>query len=1143
MNKPTQILDLEDKYKITISQKNKKYSILEYKNQNTFEINENLEIIGLNLSYNEILDFSPFNNLNFLRFLNLQGNNITDISFLENLVHLTHLSLGFNSISECLVLKRFINLTSLNLSSNSISDFSSLKELVNLTSLDIEGNEISDLSFLEKLTQISDLDLSNSPNITSYKILQKLSLLTSINLSNNFISDYSFVKSFKKLVSLNLSNNEISDLSFLKNSKELTFLNLSNNNISDITILKNLPITNLILGNNNISDISGFTALSRITTLDLHRNKINDITALKDLTSLINLNLNHNNISKINDLENLVNLKYLFLSENPISEISILKNLKGINSLDLSNTIISDIKVLENLIHIKKLSLSDNQISDITPLKKLKKITSLTLWSNQIRDIRPLKYLSELLYLDLSNNQIEDINPIENLTKLVNLYLDGNKISDIAVLQNHRKLKLLVLEKNNISDFRPLENQIRSNEIVLDSEKQFDIEDGLFISNNHSTIPPFEVLEQGNETVLQYFEDARQYGLKALNECKLIFVGDGGLGKTSLMKKIVGLPFTTEVTTHGINKKSWNEVINKNNEKIKVNLWDFGGQHIQHSLHQFFLTEKVIYILLLDPRNDTNVMYWLDQIDKLGKDSEVLIVYNYKDPKDKDSHNNKNFFELRKTYPKLRTPFLLSCKDDYGFDDFKTELTKTILNQKDLLVQYPLNWFKIKNELEKDVTISKNYIAYNEYDLICKNNKYTNEINKKNLLKQLDKIGSIVFFDKPILNDLQVLNPDWITTGAYSVITSEITRSKKGHLNYSNLKEIFKDEKSLFANERIKLKYKEKDFQFILALMTDYDLCVTNPFEKNEYLVPCAFEGEKPLEFDKYKNGSRRYRFQFESSFEMLIMYRFMARNISNCVKNGYWQSGIVIKDQHSETFALVETNQHSKIIDFWIKGDNIRGLWEVLRRDIKDINSKYSLEYREEVLYISKENKKQVFLSYDEMIDSLKNGVSTIDYHPTYRIRNINVLNVIDNFEDSQKILNAMNKEGQIFNFKGDFISNGNTQIGGKNNTQNSYINNYSNNSQIQELKDILEDFEDVSKDNKEWQENFCNALKELYRLEQANDEIDERKSISKLQKFFTKAKEVKDWVAIGLLPAEIATKGAKMMELGEQLFSFITK
>ena len=37
--------------------------------------------------------------------------------------------------------------------------------------------------------------------------------------------------------------------------------------------------------------------------------------------------------------------------------------------------------------------------------------------------------------------------------------------------------------------------------------------------------------------------------------------------------------------------------------------------------------------------------------------------------------------------------------------------------------------------------------------------------------------------------------------------------------------------------------------------------------------------------------------------------------------------------------------------------------------------------------------------------------------------------------------------------------------------------------NQKIEELKDLLEDFEDVSKANKEWQDNFTNALLEIKR------------------------------------------------------------
>ncbi|PTS96034.1 hypothetical protein DBR27_16615, partial [Flavobacterium sp. HMWF030] len=329
----------------------------------------------------------------------------------------------------------------------------------------------------------------------------------------------------------------------------------------------------------------------------------------------------------------------LSLRENQITDISFIKNFNKLAALNLDSNKISDITVLKYLKELNYLRLSTNQILDLTALEKLDSLKYLNVRNNNISNITPIKNLKLLENLYLWNNNIEDIEDLQNLKLLRDLDLGRNRISNIDVLTNLQNLSNLDIGQTNIFDLRPLKSIISKDiEIINQMDDFYEQRKGLFIYENHYTIPPIEVINQGNETILQYFEDADKYGLKTLNECKLIFVGDGGLGKTSLMKKIVGLPFSKEVTTHGINKKSWDEILNLNGEKIKVNLWDFGGQHIQHSLHQFFLSEKVIYILLLDPRNDTSAMYWLEQIDKLGKDSEVLIVYNWKDPKDRDSH-------------------------------------------------------------------------------------------------------------------------------------------------------------------------------------------------------------------------------------------------------------------------------------------------------------------------------------------------------------------------------------------------------------------------------------------------------------------------------------------------------------------------
>jgi internalin A len=60
-------------------------------------------------------------------------------------------------------------------------------------------------------------------------------------------------------------------------------------------------------------------------------------------------------------------------------------------------------------------------------------------------------------------------------------------------------------------------------------------------------------------------------------------------------------------------------------------VWDFAGQEITHATHQFFLTERSVYLLVLDARSDTqdwDAEYWLRLISAFGKDSFVINAPN-----------------------------------------------------------------------------------------------------------------------------------------------------------------------------------------------------------------------------------------------------------------------------------------------------------------------------------------------------------------------------------------------------------------------------------------------------------------------------------------------------------------------------------
>ena len=716
---------------------------------------------------------------------------------------------------------------------------------------------------------------------------------------------------------------------------------------------------------------------------------------------------------------------YLTCIPAVISRLAHLK-LLAIGGGSKHNWGITEISILENLVNLEILQLCSNQIRSLKGLEKLHSLVQLDLYSNNLTSVAELENLNNLIFLDIShnkithlndvwtlhkmkvllaqNNEISNINGIENLKYLETLDINKNKLEVIKGLEHLKYLKYINLSDNNINSLKSFLPIIKRGLRVLWNKPINLLDSGIILSSNPIEVPTISIIKQGNEAIINYFEEVERKGSKALNECKLIFIGDGGAGKTSLMRHLVYDEFDQkEITTHGINKIAWHEIKNETNEIIRINLWDFGGQHIQHSLHQFFFTERVIYVLVLNPRNDEKSAYWLEQVRKLGDGSKVLLVYNWKQIEDKAASFLGNFYELRKKYPEIIGPYLISCKEKGSESEFKKDLINIIKSHEELNDLYPITWYNIKKTVEDKVTVGENYVDYKQYKRWCDENDYKDESKQKSLLSTLNRIGSIVFFDRQVLDRLPVFNPEWITTGAYAILTAEITNTKNGKITYQDLKKIFQEPKEIFSDKAVQIKYDEEQYGFIIQLMLQYDLCQENPHKIKQYLIPSSFKGKPETDHSLHKQNAQVYRVQFDAPFEMLIIQRLIARKIIDAVNEDYWQSGIFIKDPLSDTFALIETNLHSNRIDFWIKGQNVRGQWESIRRDLHEVLSMYKkIDYKEEVKYTSQN--KEVFLPYQEMLVTYHKGIFNIPYHPTYDISNIDVLEVLDMFEDASK-------------------------------------------------------------------------------------------------------------------------------------------
>ena len=239
--------------------------------------------------------------------------------------------------------------------------------------------------------------------------------------------------------------------------------------------------------------------------------------------------------------------------------------------------------------------------------------------------------LTNLKSLDLRSNSLSAIpDSITRLTNLQSLDLRNNSLSaipdSITTLTN---LQILNLSANSLS---AIPNSITRLQKLT----------RLNLYGNPITEPPLEVANEGIEAIRQYFKQIETEGVDYLYEAKLLIVGEGGAGKTSLANKIINPDYELceEDSTKGIEVLHWSFDRTDGNQ-FNVNIWDFGGQEIYHSTHQYFLTKRSLYLLVADTRKeDTDFYYWLNVIELLSDNSPILIIKNEKQDRQREINVN-----------------------------------------------------------------------------------------------------------------------------------------------------------------------------------------------------------------------------------------------------------------------------------------------------------------------------------------------------------------------------------------------------------------------------------------------------------------------------------------------------------------------
>jgi internalin A len=660
--------------------------------------------------------------------------------------------------------------------------------------------------------------------------------------------------------------------------------------------------------------------------------------ACNDEDDVIALNLSGRDFKneQIQVLLGIPELEALNLSESKLTEMAIPKSLSKLQFLDFSDSELTELNFEGGLPNLKKLDISGCKLEKLELPAGFEALDTIEAQNNQLLEFKLDGNSPNLRIVDLSGNKIFLLSLPSDLPVLELLYLhNGNNVINISFLEGAPAIQTLNLHGNNVEDISPLQHLLNS--VQFKWEKSGD---GVLLEGCPLSLPPQEIVAQGNKSIINFFKEREAQGTDTLYEAKLLIVGEGESGKTSLCRRLFfpdePLP-KKEESTKGIDIHHF-KFPTKNGKDFRINVWDFGGQQIYHATHQFFLTKGSLYVLLDDTRknhtsvHDEDFKYWLEVVDLLSNHSPLLIFQNEKSGRTKQ-------IDLRG----IQAVFG-NVKDLYGGDLLKAP-KKSVKKIKEAIFFHiqqlphvgeslPKKWIEIRSRVEE---LAKNqpFISKEKYLEIYKEHlKEEYDYERAMLLSRyLHDLGVFLHFqDDDLLERTVILENTWATEAVFKILDDEVVKKKFGRFTNEDCKRIWGD--SVYVDKHPELR----------TLMEKFELCYLLPDSKpRTWLAPQMLPPSKPIELEDWgKAGDLIIRYKYDFLPKGLVnrlmvrQHRFVRRPKLS------WQNGVLFEKDGSECLVQITHKRGNEIV-LRSRGIIQKELLSSIANDLDVLNESYA--------------------------------------------------------------------------------------------------------------------------------------------------------------------------------------------------------
>lgn len=607
------------------------------------------------------------------------------------------------------------------------------------------------------------------------------------------------------------------------------------------------------------------------------------------------------------DLGQLTGMQKLDLSGNVrLSQVEGLERLHRLYKLDLSDTFLGFQLDLNGNPALERLYIRNSKISRILLSRPLPRLHILIADGTLIDDAQFLSCMPALEALSLDNTPLTNLDSIIFSSNLNFLYLSTTKIHRIpAGIQNLKKLLSLGLNDltlKELPDWLPdWLSEHGSAELFLNGTTVEGLDTSIFSR-------PWPIVRQW------LIERKNTEDGKPLNELKVVFLGDGGAGKSYTIARL--LADGEQPQRFDGNSTPGIVITDKQyrigDRDVQIHFWDFGGQEILHSMHRMFLTDRTLYVVLLNVRDgtqDDRARYWLHNIKSFAGSAPVLVVLNQMDENPNASINEN---DLQAMAPGMTETVKMSALK-FSPEEFNATFTAALLRQIGRMSEtldffFPAAWTRVKQSLR---TMEEHYIHGDRYNALCQACGVAEEGElRKGLLKWFNDLGVSFCYGDARLEDYVILRPDWLTNAIYILLFNKLANVRNGIVPLDDIYRILRLESGDGQNVRSVLTgvtYNRDEVSYVLEVVRKFRLSFQ--LNENEVFIPMLCDRNSLPIAAEYENDPNALEFRMEYDYlPNNVLHRLMVELRGHLDTSQVWLTGARFFQESTGLSAVVKT-------------------------------------------------------------------------------------------------------------------------------------------------------------------------------------------------------------------------------------------